>query len=298
MKIYGAGISGLLAGATFQTAEIFDSSPPNTGLHKAVLRFRTPAVGEAVGIDFRKVTVHKGLWMDGAYVQPNIRLANFYSMKVVGRLADRSVWKLETAERFVAPEDFVAQLIDRCAGRIHWNHPITREDVLTNEEPAISTLPLNVMAKFLDEPCPAFDFSPIKVKRWRVPNADVFQTVYFPDPMVSVYRVSMTGDMLIAEYADDLNTGDDSPIFEAFGVSRQDVVPLEKSKQSYGKIVPVNDAWRKDFIFRLTHQHGVFSLGRFGTWRNIMLDDVLHDLAVIKRLANAGRYEAAKINAK
>jgi hypothetical protein len=37
-------------------------------------------------------------------------------------------------------------------------------------------------------------------------------------------------------------------------------------------------------LFRLTHEHNVFSLGRFATWRNILLDDVVDDIVQVKRL--------------
>jgi len=296
MKIYGAGIAGLLAGCMFQQARLFESAPENTAQHKAVLRFRTPNVGDAVGIDFRPVRVHKGLWLDGKSVAPSIQLANWYSRKVIGKLADRSIWNLEASERFIAPEDFIEQLIERCAGRITWNHTLTAEEVLNEKEPAISTLPMNIMARFMaDETAPTFSYEPITVRRWRVPNADVFQTVYFPALGTNLYRASITGDLLIAEYVD---ASDAYPLFEAFGLSERDCVPIEKVSQRYGKIARIDDGWRKQFIFNLTHKHNIFSLGRFGTWRNLLLDDVIHDIAVLKKLMNTTTYDRMKINAK
>ena len=303
MKIYGAGIAGLLAGCMFQQARIFEASPENTAQHKAVLRFRSSAVGDAVGIDFRKVKVHKGLWLDGKAVTPSIQLSNWYSRKVIGRLADRSIWNLEASERFIAPEDFIERLIERCAGRINWNHALTREEVLSEKEPVISTLPMNLMVKFMAnelsrefiESAPTFNYEPIVVRRWRIPNADVFQSVYFPGLDTSLYRASITGDLLIAEYVD---ASDDYPLFEAFGLSERDCVPIEKVSQRYGKIAKINDSWRKQFIFYLTHEHNIFSLGRFGTWRNLLLDDVIQDVAVLKKLMNTTTYDRMRANAK
>ena len=64
-----------------------------------------------------------------------------------------------------------------------------------------------------------------------------------------------------------------------------------------GKIVPLPDAARKRLLFRLTHEHGIYSLGRFATWRNVLLDDVVNDIAVIKRLARSGDAYVARLHA-
>lgn len=302
MKIYGAGIAGLLAGCHFQRSAILEAGSEGQAQHKAVLRFRTPEVGDAVGIDFRKVRVHKGLWFDGKDVAPSIKLANWYSKKVVCKLADRSIWNLDPADRYIAPEDFLAQLAERCAGRIVWNHPVTREDVFGSEEPAISTLPMSLMHKWVMEQygaaasnAPEFKYAPIVVRRWRIPDADVFQTVYFPSPETTLYRASITGDLLIAEYVDD---SDDFDLFPAFGLSAAECSPIEKVSQRYGKIARIDDAWRKNFMFELTHRHQIYSLGRFGTWRNILMDDVLHDIGVVKKLMNTTTYDRHRTLAK
>lgn len=304
MKIYGAGIAGLLAGCHFQRATILEAGSEGQVQHKAVLRFRTPAVGDAVGIDFRKVRVHKGLWMDGKDAAPSIKLANWYSKKVVGKLADRSIWNLDPADRYIAPEDFLAQLAERCAGRIVWDHPVTREEVFSSAEPAISTLPMSLMHKWAMEHygdavgnAPEFKYAPIVVRRWRVPEADVFQTVYFPSPETTLYRASITGDLLIAEYVDDSDDFD-LDLFSAFGLSEAECSPIEKVSQRYGKIARIDDAWRKNFMFELTHRHQIYSLGRFGTWRNVLMDDVLHDIGVVKKLMNTTTYDRHRTLAK
>jgi hypothetical protein len=45
-----------------------------------------------------------------------------------------------------------------------------------------------------------FQRAPIHVARYRVPKCAVYQTVYFPRPETSVYRASITGDLLIVEH--------------------------------------------------------------------------------------------------
>lgn len=302
MKIYGAGIAGLLAGCMFQTARIYEAGPAKQAQHKAVLRFRSSAVGDAVGIDFRKVKVHKGLWVDGKSVAPSIQLANWYSDKVVGRLADRSIWNLDASDRYIAPEDFLAQLAERCAGRVVWNHPVTREEVFDATEPAISTLPMSLMHKWLIEheglltPTePEFKYAPIVVRRCRIPGADVFQSIYFPELETTLYRASITGDLLIAEYVDE---EDDYDFFPAFGIKKAHCQPIEIVSQRYGKIAKIDDGWRKQFMFDLTHRHQIYSLGRFGTWRNVLMDDVLHDIGVVKKLMNTTTYDRRRALAK
>lgn len=294
MKIIGAGLAGLLAGNIFQRAVLIEAGSREQSNHKAVLRFRSAAVGEAVGIDFRPVTVHKGIWYQRRFVAPNIQLANFYSQKVINKVLDRSIWHLDPVQRFIAPKDLVAQLAERCGTRIMWDTRATVEDLQHNEA-VISTAPMPVLHRLLrgTEPDVEFNFAPIVVKRWLVPRADAFQTIYFPDPAHNLYRASITGDLLIAEFVDNFTEGLEEELFLAFGLM-QTPTPLDFTKQRYGKIAPVDDDWRRSFILNATLQHGVYSLGRFATWRNILLDDVLHDIAVIKRLISGGAYAATR----
>lgn len=288
MIILGAGLAGLLAGTQFQTATLIEQNPESTVTHKAVLRFRSKAVGEAVGIDFTSVTVRKGIWCGGTFRPPTIQLANWYALKVTGKLLDRSIWNLDSVERFIAPEDFPAQLADRCRGRIEWNTHIHALPA----GPVISTLPMSVMTTIVpDSSAPTFRYESIVVRRWRVPGAHVYQTIYFPEPNTTLYRVSFTGDLVIAEY---IGQADAYDFWPAFGLSDVPSQILDSTTQRFGKITPIDDRWRKGYMFRLTTQHQVYSLGRFATWRNILLDDVLHDLAVIKRLLQSDLYDHAR----
>lgn len=302
--IVGAGIAGLMAANIFQRAHVFESGPSTQSNHKAVLRFRSSAVGDAMGIDFRKVLVHKGLWHEGRFTAPTIQLANLYSKKVIGRLADRSVWNLDPVERFIAPEDFIHQLADRCRDRIDWNHPVNNFE---RKDAIITTIPMNVAKNLLpdaapiDRVPPEFNYAPISVRRWHVPKADVFQTVYFSEPGTRLYRASITGDLLIAEFIGDNSkqhgvedTLDDYDFFPAFGLNKTDCRPHDTTKQRYGKIAPIDEAWRRAFILNASMKHKVYSLGRFATWRNVLADAVLHDIYVIKRLMQGDDYTASK----
>jgi len=289
MVIYGAGLAGLLAGCVFQAATIHEASPPHTTTHRALLRFRSKAVADAVGIEFRPVCVRKGLWYQNAFHPPTIQLANWYSRKVTDQLLDRSIWDLSSVERYIAPENLIEQLIDRCSTRIQWNSPLTAMPA-KGDGPVISTIPMSLMVGMTPPPLPppVFRFQPIIVRRWRVPTADVYQTVYIPDPNTSLYRVSITRDLVIAEY---MREADDYDFWRAFGLTGDEATPLEVTRQRFGKIAPIEDRWRKQFMFHLTQTYGMYSVGRFATWRNILLDDVIHDLAIIKRMINANLYD-------
>jgi len=300
MKIYGAGIAGLLAANAFPTAQVFEAGPEGSTTHKALLRFRSSAVGDAVGIDFKKVRVHKGIWHEGRFMTPNIQLANLYSQKVIGRIADRSIWNLDSVDRYIAPEDFIEQLVDRCRNRITYDAAIGEvelSDRSKESEPVISTIPMPVLAnyysgkQYLQAHNIEFKSAPIHVVRFRVFDCEAYQTIYFPGKNTGVYRASITGDMLIIEVADGHASFHLEEITTAFGIDLGQIDEIEKVSQRFGKIASINDKWRRRFIFETSHDQAIYSLGRFATWRNILLDDVLKDINVIKKLMNGTSYE-------
>lgn len=298
MIIIGAGISGLLAATQFQTAKVFESRARGEPGHKALLRFRSSAVGDAVGIEFRKVRVHKGIWRDGRHIAPSIKVANQYSQKVLGRLGDRSIWSVEPSDRYVAPDDFIDQLIERVGPRIEWDAPVQVADWQRTSSvsamPIISTIPMSEVVRQLDlKKHPDFSYKGIHVSRFKIDDADVFQTIYFPSPDTDVYRASMTGDTLIIEsMGDSLTHKEYSDVLDAFGID-QVSAPLENASQRFGKIAPIDDAWRRKFIVELTQRLNVYSLGRFAIWRNVLADDVLNDIGVIKKLLKGDAYASS-----
>ena len=292
--IVGAGLAGLITGSVFPRAKLFEAGSEEQCVHKAVLRFRSPAVGDATGVAFKKVKVNKGIWFAGGFDVPDIMLANMYSKKVVGKLADRSIWNIEPVERYIAPEDLIQQLIERCGNRIEWDSPL--EEIPRG---AISTIPMHALAHALKFPdVPVFQYSGIKVERFIIEGADVYQTVYFPCPSLNVYRASITKDMLIAEYVGEPSEEDLNEICMAFGLEADDLVKKDQTSQRFGKIAPIDEGWRRNFIYQATKQHGIYSIGRFATWRNVLLDDVVHDAHVIKQLIQGDDYANSKIYLK
>lgn len=292
--IVGAGLAGLLAAHAWPTARVLEAAPGPAPLHRALLRFRSDAVARLTGTEFRRVHVRKGIWSEGRYVPADIRVANLYARKVLGRVAgERSIWNLAPVDRFIAPETFYEQLVEQCGARIHWGR--SADFSAPAPGPIISTAPLPVVASALgmDTGAVRFDRAPITVERALVRGADAFQTVYFPDPDTALYRASLTGGVLILEYAGALRVaGEVELAARAMGLDPYEIQVVESVEQKYGKITNIPDPARKELLFRLTHDHGVYSLGRFATWRNIILDDVVQDIDVIKRLMNAtGSYD-------
>lgn len=305
LLIVGAGFTGLIAAHAWPTARIIEAAPDAKCAHKALMRFRSDAVARLTGVEFRKVTVRKAILHEGKFQQPNIALCNLYSQKVVGRLSDRSIWNLDAVERFIAPEDFYEQLIAAVGDRISW---ATRYEagIALEGTPIISTIPLSVMAGEHPISTPldgsnACRRAGVKVTRYRIPNADVFQTVYVPSSNTPVYRMSITSDLLIIEeivrqgWAEEDADGRLMLAEMAFGIDAKEFEPLDTTFQALGKVDELPAAVRKNALFELTSKYGIYSLGRFACWRNILLDDVVDDIAVIKRLLKTrSAYDAAR----
>lgn len=287
--IVGAGLTGLLAACAWPRMPIMEAAAEPRASHHALLRFRTDAVSHLTGIAFRKVRVHKGIYSRGKFVAPNIGLANRYSLKLTGTLqGDRSIWNVEAADRYIAPHDFYEQLVDAVGSRIHWGTTVNLAEASPCRQAIVSTIPLPVTLQQLGAKTPhPFTRAPITVDRFKLPQSDVFQTVYFPNPDTPIYRASITGDLLIVESTAPPDSFD--PVFEALEVlvARQ----IDTVKQEYGKIAPIaDDAARRALLFSLTRDHGIYSLGRFATWRNILLDDVVGDISVIKGMLRSDSY--------
>lgn len=295
MMIIGAGLSGLIAATQFQQARVYESNSYESITHRALLRFRSSAVSDATGIPFRKVRVHKGIYFGDKFCEPNILLANYYARKVVGRIIDRSIWDTAPCDRFVAPDNFSERLIEQIGERIVFDHPITNLD--GDDRPLISTIPMPAMFNLLGWAPQIFDYARIHTSRIVLDRTDVFQTIYFPSPEISLYRASITGNLLILEGVRAINDDDLRCAMEAFGLTYDDIIRKEPTaQQAFGKITPIDDVKRRNAIYAMSQERQIYSLGRFACWRNILLDDVIKDITVIKRLLAAkDGYESAKL---
>ena len=291
--IVGAGLAGLISAHAFPREHVVELSPEPSAVHRALLRFRTPVVGELTGIEFKPVTVYKGIFAGGTWHEPSIRLANLYAKKVVGRLVGRSIWNTDDAARYIAPIDFYDRLVESVSDRICWDTDWREAQTqIPANEPVISTIPMSRMLEtFALDIGEDFKHESITVRQFKIRECDLYQTVYFPTLKHSLYRASITGDLLICEFADEPEGHWQRDLQTAFAIDAADITPLESCKQTFGKIAPIDEGKRRAAIAHLTEAHNIFSIGRFATWRHVLLDDVVHDTAVIKRLINGSAYD-------
>jgi len=298
--IIGAGMAGCIAAYILPRSPVKEASPRDgLSYHRAVLRFRSDEVSKVTGVPFREVTVRKGIFHKGQFVAPSIRLANMYSQKVVGRVIDRSIWNLDPVKRYVAPPDFHQRMLDHLGSRITYGSAFS----FGAGDPVISTVPMPATLKALGiAPPERFDYYPVTVVRGEIVDADVHQSVYFPDMETPLYRLSITGNQIIAEFT----RFDNDDELEPFSAIDETYLALERAMgipsiaatlerqatvQKHGKIAPIKNAARKNVIHSLTLDHGIYSLGRFATWRNILLDDVVNDVGVIRQLLEMDSYD-------
>lgn len=285
--IIGAGLAGLIAGHIFPNAKIIEREPEPRQLHNALLRFRSEVVSVLTGIPFRKVRVHKSVWHNGGFVQPDPWLANQYSIKVTGKALSRSIWDLNSVDRFIAPPTFYDQLMESMFKRIEFGSDVTTWSVIdVGDKPFVSTMPMPTMVSWLmPEAVVDFKAAAINVQRFRLRDCDVHQTVYVPGHETSTYRVSVTGETVIVESMDRDRAMEPEMAASLLGLlSLYDGDEPFESKQNYGKIAPINEAMRREIIHQLSAQRDIYSLGRFGTWRNILLDDVVQDARIVKQM--------------
>lgn len=304
--IVGAGLAGLIAACHFKDAVIIDAASGPMATHQALLRFRTTAVSELTGIPFKQVTVQKAIsGPDGLKTTCSIKDSNEYAYKVSGGVTGRSINNLEPVVRYIAPDDFYERLIGRHHQRISWGVPLTADLLSTTwKAEIISTapMPVNLTAAGIAHGTTLGSFSKAAINVWRCKlkcPSDVYQTIYFPQSDRLVFRASITGDTLIVESLAGLpdnrvSTGqvDYQGVWEAFGLRRDQLATdtINLKSQPFGKIVDMPKADREALMHELTNAHGIFSLGRFATWRNILLDDVVDDIESISRLISASEY--------
>jgi hypothetical protein len=293
MIIVGAGLSGIIAGHYFknQNPSILEKQMALPNNHNALLRFRTDKVPKLTNIPFAKGTVRKCIFAEGQFAyEPNPYLANTYSLKVMGEINDRSIWDLSSDTRYVAPPDFVQQAAWPL--KIQFGHDKTGF-LNPGGEPIISTIPMPALMDMVGwKPKPDFRSLPIWSVQAKIthPKVNVFQTIYYPSFSDSYYRASISGDVIIVEYFsepdEDKADKDMEKILGDFGIIASTLVfavPGIK-KHIHGKIAPIDEEARQQFIYTMTREYNVYSLGRFATWRQILLDDVVDDCKVIEKL--------------
>ena len=298
LKIVGAGMAGLLAARMLAHRDpvVYEAQASLPNNHSAVLRFRTPLVGEILGIPFRKVEVIKATHR---YNNP-VADALAYSMKTNNHYrTDRSLPKgVETVVRYIAPPD----LIERMAKgvKIEYGHYF---DFKSEPTKVISTIPMPDLVNILGplKFDAVFNFMPGHVVRAKVGACYAHASLYFPDPRIEFYRASITGDEMIVEMAGSRphTWVGDTPSYmnnvamkaaRFLGIDSDDLHHVELNEQKYAKIAPINEHARKSVIFHVSSvMNKAFSLGRFATWRpGLLLDDLVKDIRLIDSWIESG----------
>lgn len=298
ITIIGAGMAGLLAANMLrrhdlQVLEKSSSLPEN---HSALLRFRTSSVSDATGIPFQKVTIDKGLW-DGMQVvnKPTLAHANAYSINVTGgEVQARSVRDLSSDVRYIAPIDFVEQM----ARHVPIKFGTVIDKISESDHPIISTAPMPVMMNMSGwKEIPEFNFQPIwTVKAFMLkPWSKVYQTLYNVRSD-EWYRATIHGQELTLEYPFDPSLRPSLHMDCVMALKRffnhcGDIkieYKISVQQQKYGKITAIPEDIRQAFILWLTDKYNIFSLGRFATWRPLLLDDLVKDIKHIEAIIQSG----------
>ena len=321
MKIIGAGMAGLIAGHMMRrhVPTILEASSALPENHSALLRFRSEAVANATSIPFEKVYVRKGVVSrngDAVASHSTIPDMNAYAAKVTGSVMVRSIGQIEGANRWVAPPDFTSKLYASLPCGLLFDSRIDELQIGSKkqDEVWISTIPMPVMMNLVGwNKSSLFQSKEITtiVAEIQEPLTSVYQTVYLPykDIWGDFYRASIHGSQLILEGVgskSDIQFGDGydvnnhdcqiarKALQDLFGMDRPIIKGVTRKCQKFGKILPIDNQEREAFILYLTEQHNIYSLGRFATWRSILLDDVVNDISVIDRLMSKSPYTRKK----
>lgn len=288
VNIYGAGMAGLLVANMLRRLSpvVHEAQTALPDNHGALLRFRSDVVAKATGQVFRKVRVQKSLKFRGSFHhEATIQSSNAYSLKVTGEVMPRSILNLVPAERFIAPDNFIATMAR--GSDIQLGSP------LSYPEPGISTIPMPVLMdivgwkdrpEFLSRPIWSF------VLKLTEPKFSAYQTIYYPDLDLPYYRASLTGNKLTIEYVtaptfEQAAVDDAAAILEDFGIPSE-ICRFDcdgPKYHHYGKLLPIPERERRAFILAMTQEFGIYSVGRFATWRQILLDDVVNDVEIVAR---------------
>jgi hypothetical protein len=312
ITIVGAGMAGLLAGAMLRTevSEVVEAQEGLPNNHSALLRFRSSVVGDALGIEFKRVSVLKTV----APWRNPVADSLAYAHKCSGIYSLRSSLSAENRleERFIAPPDLIAQMAARVGAPIRFG---TRFDFKSDcrSEPVISTIPMPYLMEALQYPERAsIKFSHVSgcnINAEMV-GCDAYCTVYVPDPGEAFSRISLTGNKLTvefpqrkAEWLREIGNGGTQNIFhqlrraaDIFGFNQNYIRNALAFDQHYAKIQPIDDSARKRFMLWATEKHNIYLLGRFATWRpGVLLDDCVKDVRAIRRMIATGHNYEAKL---
>jgi hypothetical protein len=283
--IIGAGMSGLLAANMLRRHRVTvlerQKELPNN--HHAVLRFRTPEIGNLLGIPFKRVSMLKTyVPYYGNVVADSVS----YSRKATGKfLSDRSIREgTVQAERYIAPTNLIEQMAENVliSYMTEWT-PRTKANIPI---PVISTIPMPSLMAILEyEHNINFDSIPGVVFTGRILDCDAYCSVLFPGPE-PYSRATITGDQLIVEFPNTTEVPESidlALVYFNLGLYDAVILDAEFCKQPYFKITAIDESERKKFMRWATVHHNIYSIGRYATWRpKLLLDDLVNDVRKIE----------------
>lgn len=313
VAIVGAGMAGLLAGAMFRgEGQLYEAAPSLPNNHHALLRFRSDVIAQYLNLQFKEVSLIK---ITKPWRNP-VADAISYSMKCTGKATIRSLTSADgkVSKRFIADPNFISDLSHCQVNPILFGEAISSDFLKAGGRPVISTMPMPLLMKLLDYDR-RIDFKScggavIKVDLEM--DSDICATIYYPDPDFGSSRATLTGSTLQIEIPLPWAPGREdeviagwigqpgptfttfiAPVLEDFGLmTKVDRSQWSIHKQKYAKILPADDHERKRFIMWATDQFGIYSLGRFATWRpGLLLDDVFHDVHHIQQMLKSSNYD-------
>lgn len=304
MIIIGAGMAGLLAANLLRHRSplILEAQEALPNNHSAVLRFRSPEIGDLLHIPFKKVKMIKA---SVPWLNP-VADAMAYSRKVSGTSrSDRSISSItpETHDRWIAPPDF----IPRMAKGLDIRYQVSK---IPFDTKVLSTIPMPSLLDILDYPTPLkFGYITGYNIRARLENVDAYVSLYVPNPDYLFNRISITGDELIIEFSLspkaplEVNVDHIGDALELLGMKGTKTSDVEVKVQKYQKILPIDEEERKKAIYWASTIKGkAWQLGRYATWRpGLLMDDLVKDIRKIDRwIADGGAapYEMEKHHAR
>lgn len=303
--IVGAGLAGLLAGAMMRNRvkAIIEKQPKLPNNHTAVMRFRSSAVADATNIPFRKVQVAWAIQRESG--RNDLYIAMRYSANCTAKYdPTRSIARflpgLTIDERYISPPNLPSLLAERVMADIDFHSPVDiHPHALCQEGPIISTIPMPILAKTLGYEGfkkSKFAYQPGTTCSVLVENLDCYATLYLPFSE-AFQRISITGDKIAAESYCFSGDGSLEQYLRSHLANYIGILPVFKNsistrRSQYAKIVSIDENERRHFIRWATREHGVYSLGRFATWRpGLLLDDVVQDVRHITAMLDGGGHD-------
>ena len=290
MIILGSGFSACLTAIMIPNCKMLETTD-KTPIHNAILRFRTDRISKITGIPFKKVKVYKGIWYNDKEVKLSPRYIAQYARKVSNTITARSIVNQETVDRYIAPSDLYAQMLKLAGEPLYDRKLVLNKD----QEPVISTIPLNVTCFDLGISIKLNTIMSnlIYISKYEISNCDIYMTNYYPESDTGVYRASLSGNELIIESINKILTYSDmSMVKKSFGIDTiKPKLIIASFEQHDGKLVPFDDKERKALIYKLTKEYNIYSIGRYAIWKNILLDDVVQDIEVVKRMIYKSEYD-------